>query len=429
MKLSYYNNYLSVSGHCLIYNSFTDKYILIKKELKDLIDKNINNLESISNSNPVFYEDLLNYGMLIRNHRDEIEEVKNERMKRRFSSDIYHLTLNTTMDCNLNCWYCYENHSKGAVMDKDMIDLVHKHLDYKLRTEPFRKLIVSFFGGEPLLNSKDVFIPMIRVVKDFVKSNNIRLTVLITTNGTIITESILKELEDVEVNFQFTVDGIKNTHNSIRKYKTTELGSYDMIVKNIKRLVNTLSTYHIILRINFDAKTIKDIHGIIPDLSFVDYKDITFSLQKIWQEDYNKINFEDIFRSINIFREMGYVAEFADLALKDHACYADNYNQAVINFDGKIYKCTARDFNEDNSEGYINDIGKVIWKTEKIGKRMATKVPEMCEECKIFPTCQGFCTQNYLESEGKDLECILYSMGVTVEEHIFRNFEKNLRFS
>jgi uncharacterized protein len=36
-------------------------------------------------------------------------------------------------------------------------------------------------------------------------------------------------------------------------------------------------------------------------------------------------------------------AQYMDLSRNMYACYADNYNEAVINYNGDVFKCTARD--------------------------------------------------------------------------------------
>ena len=71
------------------------------------------------------------------------------------------------------------------------------------------------------------------------------------------------------------------------------------------------------------------------------------------------------------------------------SCEADNYNQAIINYDGKIFKCTARDFREEYHYGYLAESGLIVWDTQRLETRLALKFPAKCQACKLLPCCPG----------------------------------------
>lgn len=79
-------------------------------------------------------------------------------------------------------------------------------------------------------------------------------------------------------------------------------------------------------------------------------------------------------------------------------CYADKRNSAVINYNGDIYKCTARDFKRENRLGYITEEGQLIWENNSLENRMNSKFKNKpCLLCSILPICNGGCTQHALE--------------------------------
>jgi uncharacterized protein len=83
-------------------------------------------------------------------------------------------------------------------------------------------------------------------------------------------------------------------------------------------------------------------------------------------------------------------------------CYGDHRNHATINYNGEVFKCTARDFTNANSEGMLSDNGRIIW-NDKFEKRMNIKFKNKpCLECKIMPLCNGGCSQQAIENEGVD---------------------------
>ncbi len=84
------------------------------------------------------------------------------------------------------------------------------------------------------------------------------------------------------------------------------------------------------------------------------------------------------------------------------SCYADKVNSAVINYNGDVYKCTARDFLKDQREGFINEEGKLVWENGNLERRMSSKFQNPpCLRCKILPICNGGCSQHALENSGK----------------------------
>lgn len=81
-----------------------------------------------------------------------------------------------------------------------------------------------------------------------------------------------------------------------------------------------------------------------------------------------------------------------------HICYADSPRHAVINHNGDVFKCTARDFATESREGRLNNEGRIEW-NEKFFQRMAIKYSnEACRNCVILPICNGRCTQNKIEA-------------------------------
>ena len=86
-------------------------------------------------------------------------------------------------------------------------------------------------------------------------------------------------------------------------------------------------------------------------------------------------------------------------------CYADRENSVIINYDGKIYKCTARDFREDNSEGLLNKEGSIIYNSN-MKKRMDIRYNnDNCVDCLIFPIC-NICSQYCLENINRNSGCL-----------------------
>ena len=82
-----------------------------------------------------------------------------------------------------------------------------------------------------------------------------------------------------------------------------------------------------------------------------------------------------------------------------YPCYGDKRNHVLINYNGDVYSCTARDFTGQNRTGYLNKKGIIEWSID-IDERFAKKFCKpICHRCRIAPICGGGCIQKTIELE------------------------------
>lgn len=168
MKLSKFNSVLSIEGrHTLIYNSFTSKFVVIRNRLLDFGETS---LDSILLETPDLYKQLCEAGIIIDDKMDEmsllekcIEEADN-------NENEFIMHINPTLDCNFNCWYCYENHLSGSKMDNDVMEATKKLIASILRKPEIAFFELGFFGGEPLYHFKSVAKILLSVQEIFAKN-------------------------------------------------------------------------------------------------------------------------------------------------------------------------------------------------------------------------------------------------------------------
>jgi uncharacterized protein len=220
-------------------------------------------------------------------------------------------------------------------------------------------------------------------------------------------------------NFQITLDGDKITHNKIRFLKGKQ-GSFQTIVNNI----NLLSEYEeniIMVRINYTEETLKSIDSILNNFSEKAKEKINISFQQVWQDafkgycsaEWQKQNFKSQGFKINPFQ----------LNTNYHVCYADRINEAVINYDGRVFKCTARNFTTQPEDGILKPDGNIEWHIPNFVARFgnATFENSNCLNCSIMPVCMGPCSQKMVEfEEGQDFQpfCLREGMVKVIEQQI-----------
>lgn len=333
MKQSKYNTIVSLGKQQVLYNTITNKFVVLSDAIKEALK-----CETVS---PLSLK-LESNNYLVKDDVDEKQMIESLFVQRRFSPKVYQLTLNTSLDCNLCCWYCYETHAKKTNMSLELVKNILLHLEIKSQADPFKILELSFFGGEPLLNYKAIK-ALLEGVKMLSERFDFDIHLTFVTNGTLINQKYVELLKEFKVRFQITIDGNKDTHNNTRKYKSKLLGtdSYGRIMDNLKLLNEQEAEFYFIVRVNYETDTLKSISKLMADLEFLDKRRTALSLHRVWQHKATEEDSALLIDAINYINSMGFVVSTFPLATNLENCYADNYNQAIINYDGNVYKCTA----------------------------------------------------------------------------------------
>ena len=231
-----------------------------------------------------------------------------------------------------------------------------------------------------------------------------------TSNGYLLTDKIIKELKDFKVSsFQITLDGDKESHNKVR-YPFIGADSYSKITENIKKLLNV--GISVILRINYTSENLSKTQLIVDDfcdLSETGKSFLQVDFQRVWQDRNNKSSFVEkglLDKCIRTFNNKGITVSAPIINQVLAPCYADKEQQVLINYNGDVYKCTARDFTKENRLGILNEDGTITWDEEKMKQREGVRLSkEVCQRCRIAPICGGTCTQRGLDS-GDSNQCI-----------------------
>ncbi|MDE6027668.1 MAG: radical SAM protein [Muribaculaceae bacterium] len=411
-KLSQFNNKIIIQQHTVIYNSFTGQSVVIKKH----------RLSSWEELNILLYEDpslkdnLVKSGVLVDDSVDETKELEARVAEGMNHTGEYILHINPTLDCNFRCWYCYENHLLGSQMNTDIIFRLKEYISKVIKREEITQLNLGFFGGEPLLYFEKVAKRIIIYAEKECKKLDKSFHVSFTSNGYALNDEIIDFLSEYPCGFQITLDGGKKDHNLTRFAKNGE-GSYDIIVANIHKLVK--KRIKVIVRVNFTSRNIDRVSNIYQSFAEIDdnfRQYISFDFQRVWQDresgqDETEVKIAEI-RSY--FSGNGF-AVHTNYIPRDvrYPCYGDKKDYLLINYNGDVFGCTARDFTTQNRIGFLDESGEVVYEEAKFEQRKASKFSKpVCKKCRIAPICGGGCAQKSYESR-QGSECTL---GYTEEE-------------
>jgi uncharacterized protein len=419
VKYSQYNTLIALTESVsALYNALSDKFVVIKNAaIGDLTFIPV----ELQKRNAPLYEELKQAAAIVENQIDEYACIIKCGKEMLHNDTEFKLIFNPTLDCNLRCWYCYENHVKGSHINDATANKIRQFIVRIFENNPnVQHFHLCYFGGEPLLSISCVK-EITSFISDYCKSHNIRLGVSFTSNGVLINEKTVQFLKSCtsDASFQITLDGGKPFHDKTR-FLTKTLGTYDKILQNVRLLLQ--HQIAVILRINFTQENIASVASILENIKTWSQQEkeyVKIDFQRVWQDNSIPIDIDGL---LGAFHEAGFNAsspEHSLDAMRD-PCYADKLNQLLINYDGNVYKCTARDFTETNRDGYLNETGEVVWTKLTPAARIERKMSiPICKTCAILPLCGGGCIQKTIEYQ-RDNEC-MYNYDEAAKKEIVLN--------
>ncbi len=164
-----------------------------------------------------------------------------------YRSNLNQLVLELTENCNLRCDYCVFSgtyqHSRGHGEKEMSKETAIKAVDFFISMS--RKPgdgpppAITFYGGEPLLK-----IDLITAVAEYIKSKGLagQYKFSFTTNGTLLTEALVRRLVEHDISIVISLDGPGQLHDRYRKFENGK-GTFDAIIKNLKRIKETYPEY------------------------------------------------------------------------------------------------------------------------------------------------------------------------------------------
>lgn len=423
-KLSKYNYWINHSENTIVfYNSISDKALILDIIESDRIKGLLNDIIKFKQSYPSVFNAFCHWNYIVEEKFNELNYLERIYTKTNENNGNLDLIINPTLDCNFKCWYCFvsENvdNKTGTKMSPQIANNIIKMIEKKIFIDKISKVNICWFGGEPLLYYDEIFFYITNKIKSICDSTNTTFANSIITNGYLLDNKRIKYMASINMSsVQITLDGDRFKHNKIRNSDGCE--SYDKIIKNIVQISNLSYGINLTIRINYDNQTLRNIDGLICDLNSVNRKNVIIDLQRVWQVNANDKLKEELKTTIDKFAANGFKVKTWEYKPKQFtACFLDKKNSYVINYDGHIHKCVARDFK--NPLGELNSDGEIIL-NENYNKRYSRNVfkIEKCLNCKELPLCFGPCNQNFIEKEEIDDFCKLNARETSINDYIIR---------
>lgn len=424
MKKAYYQMNEEISdGFFLHYCSYNNSFLVLNKEKHDIYENMP--CEEIERKDSTLYDALVHGYFIIPDDYDECKETIAFRQRQRTDTNMYHIVVNTTLDCNLCCWYCYENRIPGSRLTPDVVEAIKKNICWEYEHEPYKALKVGFFGGEPFLDFENIQ-DILSYAKTFCEERNLVLIADFTTNATLITPEKIDFLKDFACQFQITLDGDREVHNTVKRDIQNPTDTYQKTIDVIRLIDSRIPDHWLAVRVNFDNRTLERIDEIIADISFLNRTQCFVILKKVWQVKPEKINTSLLHAAIEKFLDNKFLVDYYIMP-KGGVCFATRKRETLFNYDGKVFKCTTiSTFDDANSLGKLDkETGQVCWNADKMADWMSDKEYERCMKCKWFPVCLGVCNKQKNAHPDEEM-CDFNIMGLTPKEYLMYSFKHHL---
>ena len=165
------------------------------------------------------------------------------------------LCFMVAQDCNLRCKYCFGDagtFGHRAIMSEEVGIAA---VDFLIKKSGIRKHCeIDFFGGEPLLNFRTVQ-AVTEYVRSREKTTNKIFKLTLTTNGMLLDDKKIAWLNENNISVVLSLDGRKNIHDAMRP-DISGNGSYERVIKNFKKLVDSRGGENYYLRGTYTNKNL-----------------------------------------------------------------------------------------------------------------------------------------------------------------------------
>ncbi len=330
------------------------------------------------------------------------------------------------MACNFACVYCYEGSLKGAAaMNDATADQLVAFLLARFRAGKKKRLILDFYGGEPLL-----YTPRIRYLAErlqpAIEALGGKFEFTLVTNGSLLTRVVVEELVPLGlVSVKVTLDGTADNHNRFRPFKDGR-GSWSVIVDN---LLACRGLCAITLSGNHTAENytvFPDLLDALADRGFAtsDFASVQFYPVMQVNDQFANPEFTGgccsndepwVHATSLILREEILQRGYNFPKLSPSPCMVDLDDAFTVDHDGTIYKCVTLIGHPDLACGDIRQGMALGWQESWCLDHWQNEA--QCRDCVYLPLCFGGCRAMAFQRDGhmRQVDCQRALFDATLE--------------
>jgi uncharacterized protein len=423
---------LEARDEIFLMNTLTDAQLVVSSDVADLLDRAASDLFVGWTPSPEEREALdvfAENGFLVESREADRQALERYMTSVKNDTSELNITLLTTLQCNFACDYCfqgdhgdYNTHADkmSTATAERVADWFERELD-RVRPEKF---VLTFFGGEPLLNLPAMYLLAERA-RRAADARGVTLFTNIITNGLLLTPAVVDRMLPFGLNgVKITLDGDKGTHDRMRPLRGGQ-GTFDRIIANIRAVAGRC---RIAIGGNFDLSSAASFPALLDFLKAQDFGDKLV-----------KVNFKPIVRSEPVSGkgiipltpvgangaketlkgtcmtsvgsgagaacDSGHTMEEQMTLLRQETqrhgfptnsgvpmgmCHVHKTHAHTIGPDGSLYACPGFTGQAALSTGHIDD-RRDSWRESALEKFERLHPWKECGDCAYIPTCAGGC--------------------------------------
>jgi uncharacterized protein len=250
-------------------NTFTDAQLIVSRDVVDLLDRlEAGDAAIAAEDERDALEQLTANGFVVADREIERRDLRAFFRDVRESSDTLKITILTTLQCNFACDYCIQGdhgdyNKNAAKMSMEMAARVAAWSEGRLDAVMPKRLILTFFGGEPLLNMPVLYYLAERLQAS-AAARGVEMLINIITNGLLLSREMVERLNPLGLNgIKITLDGDREAHNRSRPLRGGQ-GTFDRIVANVREVADLT---RIAVGGNFDVDSVDSYPALLDFLA------------------------------------------------------------------------------------------------------------------------------------------------------------------
>ncbi|MBD7912581.1 Cys-rich peptide radical SAM maturase CcpM [Clostridium cibarium] len=214
------------------------------KSLEEILNNNIDLNDSRYKAKYGSINEMKKQGYLSCKRFDEIVHPLDPMLPYILDSKLNMIILQVTQQCNFRCKYCvysdgYENRKyTNQVMS---IETAKRGIDFLLKHSANSESVhIAFYGGEPLLRF-DFIKECIEYAKEQFEGK--KLLFNMTTNGSLIDDTVIEYLVENNMGLVISLDGPKNIHDKNRVFAGNKCGTFDKVIETLEMIRTKYPSY------------------------------------------------------------------------------------------------------------------------------------------------------------------------------------------
>jgi uncharacterized protein len=286
MQSSMFNLRVPLAGDdVFLMNTLTDAQLVVSSDVAALLDGG--DAGALDDDTRDAVSLLTENGFLVQSRDHDRSNLTEYLTRVKSDSSELNVTVLTTLQCNFACDYCYQgdrgDYNKFAEkMTLDTAAQVGTWIEREMDRVHPEKVVLTFFGGEPLLNLPVLYYLAERIA-GAARTRGTELAITMITNGLLLTEDVVDRLLPFGLRgVKITLDGDRETHDRMRPLRGGQ-GTFDRILENMRRIAGKCG---IAIGGNFDESSVDSYPALLQFLREQEFADKLV-----------KVNFKPIVRS------------------------------------------------------------------------------------------------------------------------------------